>query len=107
MKPASLDFGLSFDEVVYLTRLFAAHPEIEKAIFYGSRAYGTQKPGSDVDIALVGESVTPQTVSKIHFTLEEESPMLLFFDVLHLDTLTDSKLKSEILNRGKVFYERQ
>ena len=107
MKPASLEFGLSTDERIYLARLFAAHPEIEKAILYGSRAYGTQKPGSDVDIALVGHGVTPQIVSKIHLTLEEDSPMLLNFDVLHLDTLSDTELKAEILNRGKVFYERR
>ena len=31
---------------------FATFPHIEKAVLFGSRAKGTAKPGSDIDLAL-------------------------------------------------------
>jgi len=55
---------------------------------------------------VVGLEVALDTVLKVKGVLEEESPMPLFFDVLHLDRLLDSRLKAEILGRGKVIYER-
>lgn len=37
----------------YATRLFAAHPEIERIIWFGSWVNGIPKPGSDVDLCLI------------------------------------------------------
>ena len=37
----------------YVARLRAAHPEIERAIWFGSWVNGIPAPGSDVDLCLV------------------------------------------------------
>lgn len=63
--------------------LFRQHPDIEQVWLYGSRAKGTNQPGSDVDLAIVGATVKRETVRHIHSVLEKESPIPYFFDVLH------------------------
>ncbi|WP_128546283.1 nucleotidyltransferase domain-containing protein [Larkinella soli] len=90
-----------------MLRLFASEPSIERVVLYGSRAKGTFERGSDVDLALVGREVTFGTVSHVHFMLEEESPTLLWFDVLHYDTLNNPKLRDNIDRYGRVIYERE
>lgn len=37
----------------YANRLFAAHPEIERIVWFGSWVNGIPRPGSDVDLCLV------------------------------------------------------
>ena len=46
LPPAELDI---------LRAVFARHPEITAVKLFGSRAKGTQRPESDVDLALWGE----------------------------------------------------
>lgn len=68
-------FGLRDTDITYMNDLFRQHPDIDQVWVYGSRAKGTNRAGSDVDLALVGPDVTRQTVSHVHFTLEEDSLM--------------------------------
>jgi len=39
-------FGLPESAIEQICAIFAAHPEIEQAVLYGSRAKGNFKPGS-------------------------------------------------------------
>ena len=97
------EFGLRQKDVDYMLQLFKSIPAIEKVILYGSRATGNFEKGSDVDLALVGENVKYGDVAHVHYTLENESPTLLWFDVLHLDRLKNEKLKHQII-LGKIIY---
>jgi predicted nucleotidyltransferase len=45
-------------ELSNLCDVFSRYDEIEKVILYGSRARGTHKPASDIDLALVGDKIT-------------------------------------------------
>ena len=45
--------GLNNTDVEKIKTLFDLYPEIEKVILYGSRAKGTFKPASDIDLTLV------------------------------------------------------
>lgn len=101
-----MKFGLRHTDLIYLNELFWEYPVIEQVWIYGSRAKGTNRPGSDVDLALVGPGVTQQIVAHIHFVLEEDSPMPFFFDVLHWNTLMNPKLKNEIERTGQLLYQR-
>ncbi|MDB5240827.1 MAG: hypothetical protein JWP57_1452 [Spirosoma sp.] len=73
-----MTFGLRDTDITYLHNLFRQHPDVEQGWVYGSRAKGTNRPGSDVDLALIGPKVKRQTVSHIHFVLEEDSPIPFF-----------------------------
>jgi predicted nucleotidyltransferase len=44
--------GLSQQTVERIQDELANHPEIRKAVLFGSRAKGTARPGSDIDLAL-------------------------------------------------------
>ena len=46
-------FGLPESAIARICAVFAAHPEIEKAVLYGSRAKGNFKPGSDIDLLFI------------------------------------------------------
>lgn len=109
MDPISdyiLTYGLRDTDLTYMNELFAQRSDIEQVWLYGSRAKGTNRPGSDVDLALVGPDVSRDTVAHIHFTLEEDSPMPFFFDVLHWNTLSNQKLKAEIERTAQLLYQR-
>lgn len=51
MKPPAL----SSRALALITQVFRRHPEISKAKLFGSRAKGTHKNNSDVDLADWGE----------------------------------------------------
>ena len=76
-----MTLGLSGKELATLTTVFKKFPGIQEAVLFGSRAMGTFKPGSDVDIALKGQ-VTLQDVARVKALLEEESTMPYLFDVV-------------------------
>ena len=47
-------WGLKAEEIDGIRRVLAAHPAVDKAVVYGSRALGTHRAGSDIDITLIG-----------------------------------------------------
>lgn len=54
----SIRSGLDSNTVNILKAIFSKYSKIEKVILYGSRAKGNFKPGSDIDLTLIGESLT-------------------------------------------------
>ena len=48
-------FGLPESAIEAIRRVLAKCPGIEKVVIYGSRAKGTFRPGSDIDLALYGD----------------------------------------------------
>ncbi|WP_298438887.1 nucleotidyltransferase domain-containing protein [Geobacter sp.] len=50
-------FGLKRSTVGKITGVFAAVPEIEEVILYGSRAKGNYRKGSDIDLTIKGKGV--------------------------------------------------
>jgi predicted nucleotidyltransferase len=100
------EYGLREKDIAFMINLFRQQPEIEKVMLFGSRAYGNYRLGSDVDLALTGRNITPKVINHIHYILEEESPTLLWFDVLHYETVKNDKLKEEIAKYGRVIYSK-
>ena len=97
--------GLSDKELDAVALIFRKFPGIHEAVLFGSRALGTFKPGSDVDIALKGQ-VTLQDVARVKALLEEESPMPYLFDVVDYRTIETPAFKEHIDKHGKSIYKR-
>ena len=74
---------------------------IQKVILFGSRARGTNRERSDVDIAVSGGNIRD-----FRFDLEEEAQTLLMFDVVDLDHHISVELQKEIERDGVVIYEK-
>ena len=99
-------YGLRDKDMKYMYDLFASIPGIEKVILYGSRARGDFERGSDVDLAVAGSEVSYSDIAKVHHMLENESPTLLWFDVLHYNTLKNEKMKKSIDKDGIAIFKK-
>jgi uncharacterized protein len=98
--------GLSLSDMKIITDVLKAYPNIEEAILFGSRAKGTQNPGSDVDIAIKGFEVELLT-AQVRGELNDESPLPYTFDIVALDTLENKALREHIQRVGISFYIRE
>ena len=100
-----MSHGLSPATVAKIHEAFGRHPEIEKAVLYGSRARGNFKPGSDIDLTLVGEKLDPKILGQLDTELDD---LLLpyEFDLSIFSKLTHLELIEHIRRVGIIFYER-
>lgn len=95
-------FGLSEHEIGLILGILRRHPEIDAARIFGSRALGTHRPNSDIDIALYGEIDTSQMLA-IHHELDE-LPLPYLFDLAVYADLSHEELKRHIDECGSEFY---
>jgi uncharacterized protein len=93
--------GLSQKELEILKEVFKKFDNIKEVILFGSRALGTHKTASDIDLAIKG-NMNINTLSKLKYTLEEDTNLPYFFDVVIYDNLDNLELKKHIDEFGKV-----
>ena len=65
------EFGLSARALGLLRGVFLNYPAVHKAIVYGSRAKGSYRNGSDIDITLDGLELTFADLMRIETTLDD------------------------------------
>ena len=66
-----METGLSPKTIHALEGVFKQFDAIDKVVLYGSRALGTHKPGSDIDLALFGKNVTPDLIASIAILIDD------------------------------------
>ncbi|WP_017297097.1 nucleotidyltransferase family protein [Nodosilinea nodulosa] len=88
--------GLLDSDMQHITDALGQFEAIESAVLFGSRAKGSYKQGSDVDLAIKGDRVTHRTVAALADCLNEDKPLPYFFDVVHYETLEEPRLKAHI-----------
>ena len=54
-------------------------------MLFGSRARGSHRTSSDVDLAIKGKNITIDTLARLRYILEEETNLSYFFDVVVYD----------------------
>lgn len=74
---------------------------IERVILFGSRARGTNRERSDIDIAVSGGNF-----DAFYWDLNETAWTLLSFDIMELDKGISEELRKEIQRDGVVIYEK-
>lgn len=99
-----MEFGFKEFDLKYIKEKISGFDEIERAVIFGSRAKGNYKPGSDVDIAIMGENISFDTVSRLHSLLEDQGPLPYLFDIIDYTHLNHDELKSHIDRVGKIIY---
>ncbi|MEI7668709.1 MAG: nucleotidyltransferase domain-containing protein [Pseudomonadota bacterium] len=100
-----MNFGLSDKTIATIHAIFQRYPAIRKAIIYGSRAKGNYKNGSDIDLTLLGDSLTYNDLLSILGDLEDS------FIPHHVDlslfySIDNPNLREHIERVGIVFYEK-
>jgi predicted nucleotidyltransferase len=97
--------GLTEKTLTQLASVLARFSNVEKAILFGSRAKGTHKPGSDIDLALVGEKLDWRTIGRIDSALDD-LPLPYCFSLIVFSERTDPEVAAHIRRVGIPLFER-
>ena len=98
-----MKYGMLDEELKLMHDIFAQTSTLEKVVLYGSRAKGTNKPFSDVDITLVGDRLSDEELTDVMYRLSESS-LPYFCDVSLFKNLNNPALIDHIRRRGKEIY---
>jgi predicted nucleotidyltransferase len=100
-----MNHGLPEATVAKICAILARFPAVEKAVLYGSRAKGTYKPGSDIDLTLLGNHLSSATLGTIADQLDD---LLLPYqiDLSIFDQIDHEGLREHIQRVGQVFYRK-
>ncbi len=82
-----------------------ANERVERAILFGSRAMGTHRAASDVDIALFGDELTSNDVARLA-TAMEALPMAQTVDLILHRSIDNPALLKHIVRRGVEWYRK-
>lgn len=99
------NFGLSDQTLATVRAILADYPEIEQAILYGSRAKGTYRKGSDIDLTLVGAGLDHRLLAQIAGRLED-SIIPYQVDLSLKADIDNPNLLAHIERVGVVFYRK-
>ena len=96
--------GLTHREINLLCTVFRCVPDIYKVVLFGSRAKGTHRPESDIDLALMGvnDSLKIEAIAEAL----ESLPIPYRFDVKSYDGIRSPLLRAHIKRVGVFIYHR-
>lgn len=103
---ATLRFGLTSTTIDKIVSMLVQYPEVESAIVYGSRAKGNYRPGSDINLTLVGPELTYRTLLRIETKIDD---LLLpyLFDISLLRQISNPDVVAHIRRVGIPLYEKE
>lgn len=98
-----INTGLSNSDIEKIKNVFASYIQVEKVILFGSRAKGTYKPASDIDLTLVGTKLNLSIQQKIESELDDL--MLPYkFDISIYHQISNKDLIEHIERVGQIFF---
>jgi uncharacterized protein len=100
-----MSFGLSETTYATVREILERYSAVEMAVLYGSRANGTYKNGSDIDLTLIGDGLNYATLAAIAGELDD-SFIPHTVDLSIYAQLNNANLREQIDRVGVVFYER-
>ena len=100
-----MEYGLSNSDVLHIKKVFAANPEVGEVILFGSRAMGNFKPGSDIDLAIISDTLTFDGLLELESQLEQLG-LLYRIDLQNLKKIKDPDVIDHISRVGKIFYKK-
>ncbi|MFV0441819.1 MAG: nucleotidyltransferase domain-containing protein [Lachnospirales bacterium] len=98
-------YGLKESDINYIIKQVQKIDEIKKVSIFGSRAKGTYRENSDLDMVVYGMHVSKPLLYKLYELLEENAPYPFFVDIVHYES-SDKILKKEIEVSSVVVYKR-
>ena len=101
-----MKYGLPESAVQKVCTVLSRYPQVERAILYGSRAKGSHKKGSDIDLTLQGVDLTLEVLYRI---LDDLDDLLLPYtvDLSIFNNIDDPDMLEHIQRAGVTFYEKR
>lgn len=96
-------YGLSDRTISDLQAVFREQKNIQRVLIFGSRAKGNYKPGSDIDLALIGDGITLKQRNDILNRIDDMG-ILYKIDLLDYKKKADTPIGEHINRVGQVFY---
>lgn len=99
--------GLSLKSGSIITSIFAQYPEILKVVIYGSRAKGTYRKGSDIDMSIFDDGSMSRSSFLNIVNDFEESLLPYLVDLSLFRDLKNEDLIAHINRVGKIIYTKE
>lgn len=97
-----MSISLASKHLEKIQKIFRKYPQIQEVILFGSRAKGTSREGSDIDLALKGKNIDSRLLTQIG--LDYDALYLPWkLDVIAYDTIESPELKDHIDRVGIPF----
>lgn len=97
-----MKYGLSEKQLQDIETILAAWPDIDSVWLFGSRALGSYKEASDIDLAIKGH-LEPKTLIRLKDAFED-SNLPFFVDLVAYADITEPALKKHIDDFGVCVY---
>lgn len=99
-------FGLSEHTIKAIQNTLKAYSQVDKAVLYGSRAIDNYRPGSDIDLTLMGQDLDLTILHQIEDKLDDLLlPYKIDLSIYH--QISNPSFLEHIDRVGKVFFERK
>jgi len=100
-----MNYGLTEEQQEKVRTILRSESAVASAVVFGSRAMGTYSPASDVDIALIGDTISLRDQIRLSGMLKELGA--LHYDLVRYSVLTNEKLIEHIKKHGREIYRRE
>ncbi|MGB5974934.1 MAG: nucleotidyltransferase domain-containing protein [Nodosilinea sp.] len=101
-----MPYGLLDSDLQHIHDAIEPFDNVAEVLLFGSRAKGSYKTGSDVDLVVKGDRISYRIIAALADGLNEDKPLPYFFDVVHYETLAEPQLKAHIDRVGIVIFQR-
>lgn len=90
-------------EINALRNIFRRFPAVQEVRVFGSRALGSARRTSDLDVAITAPSATPADWADLCDAIEN-APLIYELDVVRTDRTLNPHLKARINHEGILLY---
>lgn len=99
-----MKFGIEDAVLMKINKILSEYPSIQQGILFGSRAKGNFKSSSDIDLALMGQTININILNQVSIRLDD---LLLpvIFDLTILNHINNPDLLEHIRRVGIVLYD--
>ena len=99
-----MKFGLSDTVIQEMQDVFRRYSNIKKVLIFGSRSKGNFRPGSDIDLAIIGKDIDYRLLLDVQCDIEDLE-LLYSIDLLDYQKKKGTPIGDHIDRVGQVFYE--
>lgn len=96
-------YGLSDRTIADLQTVFRNQANIRQVLIFGSRAKGNYRPGSDIDLALVGDGITLKQRNELLHRFDDMG-ILYKIDLIDYNKHVGTPIGDHIKRVGQVLY---